>query len=297
MARDPLFSPACAEDELDRQYDNRGAVPGHPAFLARWAEASSDWRSTWQDWETLRYDPAPRCTLDLFRSGARHAPLQVFFHGGYWQALSGESFSFVAEPWLQAGVSVAVVNYPLCPAVMLDAIVHSARQAVLYLWRNAERLGCDRTRIQLSGHSAGGHLVGMVLATDWHALAADVPEPPVHSAVSLSGLFLLGPLRFTRVNEALGLDPEAARRNSPALLPRTASCPLMLAVGDRESAEYHRQSAALAAAWGTSRPAPELRILEGHHHFSVLDPWTDRRDPLFRAALHWLESSQHGAAT
>ena len=58
------------------------------------------------------------------------------------------------------------------------------RQALAYLWRNAARLGLDRDRIALMGHSAGGHLTQMMLATDWPAYAPDLPADLVKAAVA-----------------------------------------------------------------------------------------------------------------
>ena len=41
----------------------------------------------------------------------------MFIHGGYWRALDKKDFSFLAPAWVDAGVSLAVVNYDLCPRV------------------------------------------------------------------------------------------------------------------------------------------------------------------------------------
>ena len=92
----------------------------------------------------------------------------MFIHGGYWQRFDRKDFAFVAEPLLAAGAAVALIGYDLAPAVDMDAIVGQIRRGLAWLHRE----GCARRasipeRIFVAGHSAGGHLAAMALATDW----------------------------------------------------------------------------------------------------------------------------------
>lgn len=52
----------------------------------------------------------------------------------------------------------------------------------------------------MSGHSAGGHLAAGMLATEWRALDAALPQDLITAVYSISGLFDLGPLVPTSVN-------------------------------------------------------------------------------------------------
>ena len=56
----------------------------------------------------------PREVIDLFEA-APDAPIAVFLHGGYWQALDKSWFSGVAPALLAQGVGLAVPNYDLAP--------------------------------------------------------------------------------------------------------------------------------------------------------------------------------------
>ncbi len=259
-------------DELRAQYDNRAAVPEHPAILGGWAARSQALRAGGYEARLdLPYGPHPRQRLDLFLPARRPARLHVFVHGGYWQALGKESSSFVAEGLLQAGLAVAVVGYRLCPEVSVAAIAEDVRAACRWLHGNASAFGADGSRIQVSGHSAGGHLLGLLWATDWSAAAPVLPPDFLHSGLALSGLFDLEPLVHTPVNEALGLDAETARRLSPALLEPRSRAPLALAVGSRESREYRRQSQILAAAWESAGVPVETCELSPRDHFTIVD--------------------------
>ena len=271
--------------ELHRQYNARQAVPEHSRIIERWRRWSADYRARARAELDLAYGSTADETLDLFLPETENPPIHVFLHGGYWQRLHKDDFSFVARALVEAGVAVAVVNYALCPAVTMDAIVRQVRRACAFLWRRAGRFGCDPSNLQVAGHSAGGQLTAMMVATDWPALAADLPEDLVKSAVAVSGVFELEPLRHTPINDALGLDAEAARRHSPALMEPAWPAPLAIAVGGDESAEFRRQSRDFAAGWREKGCPVEHIEAPGCNHFTVVEQMADAASPLLQAML------------
>ena len=109
---------------LDAQYNLRAAVPDHPAYFARWAETSRAVREQHRCRLDLAYGAGAKETLDFFPAGrsmpTAPAPLLVFIHGGFWQAMDKSDFSFIAPAFIAAGISVAVVNYALAPSVGMD---------------------------------------------------------------------------------------------------------------------------------------------------------------------------------
>ncbi|MGZ4481720.1 MAG: alpha/beta hydrolase, partial [Gaiellales bacterium] len=223
----------------------------------------------------LAYGADPRERLDLFRpDGAGRAPVNLFFHGGYWRSGDKERYSYVAEGFLPAGVAVGVVEYALAPEVDMDELVRQCRAAVTWVAEHADQLGIDRDRIFVSGHSAGGHIVGMLMAEGWDGAAA------VKGGCGLSGLYELEPIRLTYLNSTLALDPGTAERNSPALLPPATAAPLILAVGGEEGAEFLRQTAAMEERW-TAHGAPvSSMVVAGGNHYTIVQSLGDPRDEL-----------------
>ena len=122
----------------------------------------------------IRYGEHPREVMDLFRAPDPRGTV-VFIHGGYWRAFSKDDFSWVADGFLPQGLSVAILNYPLCPDVTLDRIVQATRAAFVHLW--TEVLGeAERRRVVVTGHSAGGYLSALHLATAWDGFGLS-PDP------------------------------------------------------------------------------------------------------------------------
>jgi arylformamidase len=273
------------QERLDREYNNRLKVPRHPEYLERYKQRSAEARATLPARLDLRYGPAPGEALDLFLPAqGGPAPVHVFVHGGYWMALDKADFGFVARGLQPAGLLVSVINYGLIPSVDMDELVRQVRASVAWLHRNAPAFGGDPARITASGHSAGGHLVAMLLATDWPALAG-LPPDVVKAGCGISGLYDLEPIRLSYLNATLGLGWEAARRHSPVHRVPERGGPLLLAVGSLEGEEYHRQTDTMAAAWRRRGLAARVLDLPGHDHFSIVAELEDPGSPLTRAIL------------
>ena len=186
---------------------------------------------------TIRYGGDDAHAIDVMALiGDRPAPLLAFIHGGYWQELSRVESRFPAATCISRGWNYAAIDHTLAPAAPLDRIVDECRQAVRTLATQAETLGLDPNRIVLAGHSAGAHLAAMV--------AADPDGTDVAGLVLVSGIYELEPLIGTTVNNRLGLDPDAARRNSPLLIDAAGSPATLVAHGSDETSEFKAQSAA-----------------------------------------------------
>jgi len=272
--------------QLERQYNARAAVPSHPEIFESWRSRSAAFRETADAVLDLAYGPSPAETLDLFLSGVSGAPLHMFIHGGAWQSMDKSDFSFLAEALAAAGIDVAVVNYGLCPEVSVDDIVTQMQRAVSWLWEHAREYGADPERFQVSGHSAGGHLTAMLMATDWPRRLSGAPRRLISSGIAISGVFDLEPLCQTSLNGKLGLDKEAARANSPIFQrPSAPGVPLILAVGALESDGFHWQSDSMRASWRAKGVPVERTKLWDRHHFSSVEALADPDSWLFRTVV------------
>ena len=272
---------ALTPEESERGYNNRAAVPDYAKYFARWADESARVRSALHCVVDARYGSRPKATMDLFPAGGRRG-LLFFIHGGYWRSLDKSEHSFVAEPFVEHGFDVAVINYELCPAVDIATIESECRSALQWVVKNGRQHGLNVDRIVIAGHSAGGHLTAVLLATDWRGYGID-PSVIVGGS-GISGVYDLEPLLQTSINADLRLDEASARASSPVLSRPLIKRPLLISAGASETSEFVRQSQLLWDAWPEVRPRKKTApmLVEGVHHFSVLDCLADTSHPLFQ---------------
>ena len=266
MSGPPDPRPSTLDPEAE--YNNRARVPDHQAVMLRWRAAAEAARSAHPPQE-IAYGPGEREVMDLFEA-APDAPVAVFLHGGYWQALDKSWFSGLAPALLAHGVSRAIPSYDLAPAVRLGHILRQVRAATDTV---RARTG---VRPVVFGHSAGGHMAACMLS-----------EARASAAVAISGVFDLAPLIPTSLNVALRLDAAEAAALSPIHWPvPNGSTPggtvLDCVVGADESHEFLRQSRMMADLWGAKGVETRYEALPGLNHFTVLDPLFDKDSALVK---------------
>jgi arylformamidase len=257
--------------DYEVEYNNRARVPENPSLIAGWARDAAAYRQRHAP-RSIPYGPGARNIIDFF-PGDNEGPIVVFIHGGYWQALDGSFFSHLAGGLNAHGVSVAIPSYDLCPAVTVDDIIQEMRVAS----RELTRLGRS---LVVSGHSAGGHLAACMLATDWPAFDTSLPKDLVVAAYAISGLFDLGPLVETSINNALYLDDATARAASPLFWKAPGRGSLDAVVGENESAEYFRQSRTIVDRWGAAGVATRFGTVPNANHFTAIAPLADPNSPM-----------------
>ncbi|MES2833345.1 MAG: alpha/beta hydrolase [Pseudomonadota bacterium] len=263
-----LADDGVAAIDLEAEYNNRARVPDHGAVMAMWRDTAEAARAR-HPFETVAYGPGEREAMDLFEAGPA-APVAMFLHGGYWQALDRSWFSGVAPALLQHGISVAIPSYDLCPAVSLSRIVGQMRSAADLLRAQTGK------RPMVFGHSAGGHMAACLLS-----------EGRASAAVAISGVFDLAPLIPTSLNVALGLEPLGAAALSPIHWPAPnggspGGTVLDCVVGGAESPEFIRQSRDMATVWAAKGAETRFEALAGLNHFTVLDPLFDAGSGMVR---------------
>ena len=269
---------------VEREYNNRARVPEHPVFFSRWERDSQFVRDTLPCSLDLAYGPDPRHRIDFFPAAAARGTL-VFIHGGYWRTLDKRMFSCVAPAWVAAGMNVALLNYRLNPAVGIEEIVDDVVAAMNWLLGSASPLGEGRgegrNKVVVSGHSAGGHLTAALFATPRERFTFDPAR--VAGGVPISPVVDFAPLKLFSFNAEFKLDDAAVARLDLTRRRPTIAAPLVVAAGASESSEFQRQARVLHEAWQPQSRA--LLLLPGLNHFSVVDAFTERGQPLYERAL------------
>ncbi len=263
---------------LEAEYALRARHPEREEVYSHHQRLSAALRGRGDCQLDVRYGAGPRCLLDIFPAG-EDAPVLFFIHGGYWRALDKSYVSFIAEPFVKAGITVVMPGYDLVPAVRVGGIVDQIRAAFAWV---VERMGPKR--VVVAGHSAGGQLAAM-LALDQ---AERGERGPIVGLAGISGAFDLRPLLQTSINNDLKMSAEEAAEASPLLrlkrMPKDAPLmPFLGIVGGDETNGFKQWTADLVAHWGAHGGLARYCEVAGRNHFTILDGLADTDSDTLRA--------------
>jgi len=273
--------------QLEAEYNltaRRGA-DNFAVLVENWLQRSARHREVSGARIDLAYGDRQREKLDLFQGGDDNGPLLVYIHGGYWQRGDKNMYSFVTEAFIRHGVSVAVLNYDLTPTVRMGQIPQQIQKAICWLWHNASDLEFNRERISVMGHSAGGHLTAMMMATNWPLIDGEVPADLVRSAIPISGVFDLEPIIHTSLNAGPQMDLDEAVSQSPLFLTPLTDAPQLVVDGGGETDEFHRQSDAYVERFSTDKRQIERYIVPNDDHFDELHRLAEDDSAFFEKSM------------
>jgi acetyl esterase/lipase len=258
--------------ERDAAYNNSEAVRNSDALNAARIADSEAFRRAHPGHLDLSYGPRERHRWDLYPANTADAPCLVFIHGGYWQRNSREQFAnLIAGPHAH-GWAAALPGYTLAPDASLTEIVSEINAALDWLAQHGPSHGIAGP-VVLSGWSAGGHLT-----------AACLSHPRVSAGLAISGIYELGPIRDTYLNEKLRLTDQEIEALSPLRQPMVKK-PLAIAYGTAELPPLVADSRHLHARRAAEHLPGPLIPVAGADHFTIVHELRDADGELTRQLL------------
>jgi len=281
-----LYHTFSTQEEIDQEYNPRFIVKNTDELIQSYFTESQRVLREYSNRSAVAYGPTPSETLDIFPAEKLCSPIHIFFHGGYWHSLTSRDYAFVAEGLVRNGITAVLVNYALCPSVNIDEIVRQSRAAAAWTYRNAEDFGGNPERISVSGHSAGGHLTGMLLSTDWEKNYG-LPPNLIKGFLPVSGLFDLKPFPCSWLQPKMLLTSEQVLRNSPVVLKPVYTPHVMVAVGADESNEFQRQSKNYTIFLQKHEVPAEYLSMPGKNHFNIIHDFLGDGGSLCKKIIEW----------
>src|SRR5271168_3345689 len=291
MAHDPTNWRNWTLAERERQYSPSSCVAAIEPFIDAYIARSRDAERQFRCQKNLPWGERPDEIFDYFPAASAHAPLLVYFHGGYWQEHSKEESLFAAPDCVANGIAYAAIDYTLAPRASVGFIVEQCRRAIASLHRQATALGFDARRIFVSGNSAGAHLAAMLLVEGWQA-AYGLSDDVVAGAVLLSGIYDLEPLMGTYIDAALHLTDADVAALSPLRLKMGRPVRTIVAWGENETDEFKRQSREFAPALAGSGFLVSTFELAGTNHFDIVFAMVNRESVLGEAVIELINGTK-----
>jgi triacylglycerol lipase len=213
------------------------------------------------------YGPDERQRLDIFAMpGFEKAPVLVFAPGGGFVRGDKRSptppfYDNIGGFAARNGLIGVTMNYRLAPAHQWPAGTDDMALAIDWLRANIADFGGDPERIYLSGTSAGAVHVGSYVA---------LREARIAGAIMISGGYDMTVIDRNEMHIAYYGDAPGIEEKASTLAGLLATdVPCLFTICEFDPAQFQRQAALLAGAWGAAKGAfPRLLWLRGHNHQS-----------------------------
>jgi arylformamidase len=253
------MTDASVESDYDVQ-----AAPGRPVaeIVAEWLAASQQAAAMAHDVITVCYDEHNGLAYDIYLPPGRPRGAVMFFHGGFWVQGSKEVVAFPLLGFAPANICYVAVTYGLSPRYSLKEMMTNVERAAVSFASRAPSLGIDLEKIALAGHSAGAFLAAALAKSPRQAFQ------PIGNLL-ISGLFNLRPVRHLERIRSLKLRQSEAVRHSITGQQLVGKGQSILAVGDRESPGFRRQTDDLYRELLAADASPRYFVMPGDDHFSI----------------------------
>lgn len=170
-----------------------------------------------------------RCKLDIYYPNSKDDySTVIWFHGG---GLTGGN-KHIPQGLLNQGIAVIAVNYRLYPKVKAPVYIQDAAASVAWAFNNIEKYGGDKSKIFLSGHSAGGYLASMVGLDKSYLAVHNIDANDLAGLIPFSGHTIT---HFTvRKERGIKGTQPIIDELAPLFHVRKDAPPLLLITGDRQ---------------------------------------------------------------
>ena len=286
IVRGPFVWLDMDQAELDAAYDQNVYASNLQQIVNRYASNSKGVRELLGAPRRFAYGPTSIEGLDVFMTKNPDAPVHIFIHGGGWRSGLAREYAFLAELFVHAGAHLVIPDFAWVQDLgdSLMPMAEQVRRAVAWVYRNARTFGGDPDRIFVSGHSAGGHLAGVILTTDW-GKDFNLPDDTVKGGLFCSGMFDLEPVRLSARSAYVKFTDEMESALSPQRHLDKLNAPVIVAYGTLETPEFQRQSRDFAEAVRKAGKPVQLLVGEGYNHFEIIETLANPYGLLGRSVL------------
>lgn len=205
-----------------------------------------------------------RCVLDLYYpENIKDFPTVVWFHGG---GLT-EGQKYVPQALTKKGIAVVAVNYRLSPKVKSPKYIEDAAAAVAWTFRNIEQFGGSKSKIFISGHSAGAYLTLMIGLDKKWLQNNNIDANEIAGLIPFSGQTIT---HFNiRQEKNLPETKPTVDEFAPLFHVRADAAPLLLITGDRELeilGRYEENAYLMRMMKVAGHKETRLLELDGYNH-------------------------------
>ena len=282
----PLVFLDYDKDEIDAAYDQAPWAPNQAEIAKRRDQKSAAAIARLGPPRRLAYGSTDVEKLDIYTTKKPNAPVNVFIHGGAWQAGSAANGAYMSEMFVDSGAHFVALDFNnvIETSGNLMTMAEQVRRAVAWVHRNAAVFGGDSNRLYISGVSSGAHLASVVLTTDWQK-DFGLPADMIRGGLCMSGMYDMKPVRISKRSSYVKFTDAMEHAMSTQRHLDMLRAPVVVTHGTDETPEFQRQNRDFVAAVKTAGKPAELVVAQHYNHFEMGESIANPYGPNGRAAL------------
>ncbi len=232
-----------------------------------------------------------RHVLDVYvPKGKKDFPTVLFVHGGSWKSGNKNIYASLGQSLAADGIGCVICNYRLSPQVQHPGHIEDVAKAFAWTAENIAKYGGKQEQLFLCGHSAGGHLVSL-LVTDEQYLKAEKHSPKeIKGVASLSGVYRI--IAGERVFDGpFGKDEKVCKLASPLTHATGKHPPFFIAYADNDFPQLDKMAEDMHAALKKAESPTELVKCKERNHYTIIIQFVNDADPLNKSFRAFVEKN------
>jgi acetyl esterase/lipase len=237
-------------------------------------------------------DPV-RHKLDLYLpKGQKDYPVVFFVHGGGWSMFDKDYFGNapkMGRAFAEQGIGFISINYRLSPKVKHPAHIEDVALAYAWAQKNIGKYGGRADQMFISGHSAGGHLVALLVTDERYLKAHNLSPKDVRGVIPISGVYEITE-KF--MQPVFGDDAEVRKQASPLTHARGNLPPFAIIFADNDFPSCGKMpSEKFAKALRDKGTAAETHEIKNNDHIKIIASASDKNDAVFKMMLEFVRTN------
>jgi acetyl esterase/lipase len=208
---------------------------------------------------------AEKHKLDLYLPrDKKNFPLLIFVHGGSWRSGDRSLYRALGDRFARAGIGVAIPSYRLMPQNLHPAQIEDLAAAFDWVYRNIPERGGDSSRIYLSGHSSGAHLVALLALDEKYLAKFDLARNTIRGVIAMSGVY-----NVDRLDTFLAAGDVSAKHDaSPIAHAHSGAPPFFISYCQWDYFGLPKQARDFTTALKKNFVSAQLLYVPGENHIS-----------------------------
>lgn len=232
-----------------------------------------------------------RHVLDVYvPKGKKDFPTVLFVHGGTWKSGNKNIYAVLGQSLAADGIGCVICNYRLSPKVQHPAHVEDVAKAFAWTAENINKYGGKKDQLFLCGHSAGGHLVSLLVTDPQYLKAEKLSAANIKGVASFSGVYQI--VHTEKVFEpAFGNEEKLCKLASPLTHVAGKHPPFFIAYADTDFPSLDKMAENMCGALKKADSPVELMKCKDRNHYTIIIQFVNNTDPLNKSFREFIKKN------